>query len=69
MNRDGQTFKVASTTYLVIEALDEPLNVFVGVSGSELRSGHRIVSLTTGKELKVSEAYLADLEEKGKRLT
>jgi hypothetical protein len=64
MNRDGQTFKVMFTTYLVIERLDDP-----GADLPYSNVGHRIVSLTTGKTLKVSEAYLADLEEKGKRLT
>lgn len=62
MNRDGQTFKVMFTTYLVVEKLDPSERPYVP-------DGHRIVSLTTGKRLEVSEAYLADLEEKGKRLT
>jgi hypothetical protein len=64
VSRDGQTFKVASTTYLVVEEL--PL---FDLDLPYSNVGHRIVSLTTGKTLKVSEAYLADLEEKGKRLT
>ena len=60
--RDGQTFKVAHTTYLVIEQLDPWEAPYV-------TDGHRIVSLVTGKTLEVSEAYLDDLEQKGKRLT
>ncbi len=62
MSRDGQTFKVSSTTYLVVKKLDPEEEPYV-------TDGHRLVSLMTGRTLEVSEVYLADLEEKGKRIT
>jgi hypothetical protein len=62
VNREGQSYKVAFTTYLVVEKLDPSQKPYIP-------DGHRIISLNSGKTLEVSEAYLADLEEKGKRLT
>lgn len=64
MNRDGQTFKISTTTYLVIQELTGPWDTLPHDA-----EGHLIVSLTTNKQLKVSEAYLANLEERGARLT
>lgn len=64
MNRIGQTFKMETATYLVIERLSIPDDDL-----PYSNDGHRIVSLTTGKTIKVSEVYLANLEEKGRRLT
>ncbi len=64
MNRVGQTFKVAATTYLVIQELTGQWDVLPHDA-----HGHLIVSLVTNKQMKVSEAYLASLEERGARLT
>lgn len=62
MNRDGQIFQVVQTAYLVIQKLDPSEKPYV-------LEGHRLVSLVTGRTLEVSESYLADLAQKGKRIT